>query len=814
MRISRLVPAALLLAATCLGPFAGVATAAEPGAVFTTSEARVPLTSGRWTAFSEKPAIAWQDAFVTGNGRHGMMACGAPGAERIINVHEELFIRGWDRRKDVVPDVAHLMPEVRRLAAEDKMKAAGNLLVGEARNKLVAAGAPQTWPVCPHPAFDLNLKTALSGAATGYRRRLDMETGETSTVWRDNAGGVSQSVFTSRTANVNVVRLKADAGRKLDVMLGLDETPGRGGRVGDLDIRSGITAVKNDASAEGATGWLTYDAEYSHDNGAYSGLARVTLKGGRMERENGRLHVKDADEILVVLRITPQAEGAPSLAAETQKELAALPDGYDALFAPHATKNGEMFRRVTLDLGCAKQWAETSVEKMLEEVHVKGPTPLFYEQMHASGRHLLIGSCGKYPPPLQGIWGGGWNPAWLGGFVLDTNLNLAVLNVSSGDLPECAESYFGYVEHVLPGWRINAKRYLGCRGFVVPHYSDPENGYLCHFFGDFPWMFWAGGAGWNIMPFYEHAMRTGDTEFLRTRVLPLYRETADFFEDYLTPGNDGFLHVSPSISPENFTGGSLLTRDPSMDIAVAREVFGHLLTMGETLKLDAKDIAKWRALRDKLPPYRINKDGALAEWCDPAFKDGYNHRHNSHLYPVFPGTEFLQPGVDPKWIKATQVALDKRFVADTTSAHGLVHVALMAARLHDTKKVAVNLERFSKRHYVYDGLVTSHNPKHDIYNLDSVLSLPRLFVEMVAFSQPGRLELMPACPENFPAGKLAGIRIHGGHKLDVAWKDGKLVSATLCAGKDETLTLVCAGVEKQVVLKAGESLDLGPTAKP
>jgi alpha-L-fucosidase 2 len=766
------------------------------------------LTSGRWTAFSEIPAIKWDDAFVTGNGRHGMMACGAPGAERIIHVHEELFIRGWDRRKDVVPDVAHLMPEVRRLALAGNMKGAAALLSGEARKKLVAAGAPQAWPVCPHPAFDLNLKTTLSGKTTGFRRQLDMETGETRSSWRDDAGGVTQSVFTSRVANVNVIRLKADAGRKLDVTLGLDETPGRKGKIYDLDIEGGIIGVKSDAIAEGASGWLTYDAEYGHDNGAYSGLARVTLKGGRLERENGRLHVKDADEILVVLRITPQAEGAPSPEAETRKELAALPGEYDALFAPHATKYGEMFRRVTLDLGCAKQWAETPVEKMLAEVTKKGPTPLFYEQMHASGRHLLIGSCGKYPPPLQGIWGGGWKPEWVGGFVFDTNVNLAISNVSAGDLPECAESYFNYVEHVLPGWRINAKRYLGCRGFVVPHYADPETGYLCHFLGSYAWMFWAGGGGWNIMPFYEHAMRTGDMEFLRNRVLPLYREMADFHEDFLTPGKDGRLHFVPSISPENFAGNALLTRDPTMDVAVAREIYGHLITMGDLLKLDAKDIAKWTAMRDKLPAYRINEQGALAEWCDPAFKDTYNHRHNSHLYPVFPGTEFLQPGVDPKWIAATQVALDKRFATDTDSAHGLVHVAMMAARLHDTKKVAVSLDRFARRKYVNGGLVTAHYPNYRIYNLDSVLSLPRLMVEMVAFSQPGRLELMPACPADFPSGKLAGIRIHGGHKLDVEWKDGKLVAATVCAGKDETLTLVCAGVEKQIPLKAGETRDL------
>jgi alpha-L-fucosidase 2 len=96
-----------------------------------------------------------------------------------------------------------------------------------------------------------------------------------------------------------------------------------------------------------------------------------------------------------------------------------------------------------------------------------------------------------------------------------------------------------------------------------------------------------------------------------------------------------------------------------------------------------------------------------------------------------------------------------------------------------------------------------------------VLSMPRLLVEMVAFSQPGHLELMPACPADFPAGKLYGIRIHGGHKLDVEWNGGKLVAATLRPGKDESLTVVCAGTETRTLkLKSGEALNLAAKLKP
>ena len=73
----------------------------------------------------------------------------------------------------------------------------------------------------------------------------------------------------------------------------------------------------------------------------------------------------------------------------------------------------------------------------------------------------------------------------------------------------------------------------------------------------------------------------------------------------------------------------------------------------------------------------------LAEWVDPAYPDIYNHRHNSHLYPVFRGLTWLGRMPILHYRRRLKVALDKRFGFDTSSAHGLIHLALQAARLGD-----------------------------------------------------------------------------------------------------------------------------------
>ena len=117
---------------------------------------RSDVSSGRWVMWGEKPAGTWQDAYVTGNGRHGTMVMGRPGKETITCVHEELFMPAWDRDIDALPDIAHLLPEVRRLVREGKSGEASALADAEARKQLAPKGVSIHWPVVPHPAFDLH----------------------------------------------------------------------------------------------------------------------------------------------------------------------------------------------------------------------------------------------------------------------------------------------------------------------------------------------------------------------------------------------------------------------------------------------------------------------------------------------------------------------------------------------------------------------------------------------------------------------------------------------------------------------------------
>jgi alpha-L-fucosidase 2 len=747
-----------------------------------------PPSRSRWVLHNTTPARDWTHAFPTGNGRLGTLLHGGPERQTLTAVHEELFLRAWDRSVVAVADLADWLPDVRRAVDGEPVPGRGVAgAVREAERQLDALGARVRWTLMPHPALDLILDLDGDGAVDGYRRGLDLETGETWTQGQGPGGGVETRVFSSRAHHVNVVRIRATGGRRLNLTLQIRETPGRAGNHQGFDLDGAFSAWR----AEAAEWGLYQYADYATDRGGYESVVRVETSGGTRRAEGSSLMIEDAESVLLLMRIHPLDDAADSRKDERRRELAEIPADYDALLAAHAALHGEMFRRVRLDLGQADAWERHSVERMLDDTAASGITPLFLEQTFAMGRYLLIASSGRYPPPLQGIWSGDWRPAWAGGFVLDSNLNLAVSTVSVGHLPECAESYFTHVERQLPGWRKNARSYLGTRGFLVAHYADPETGYLSHFSEGYPWMYWPGGAGWNLRPFYEHGLVTGDARFMQERVWPLYRELALFYEDYFVAGPDGRLRITPGISPENFTPIGLVAADTAFDLGVAREVFTILRELGPTCGATDEEMARWAGVLERLPDYRINQDGALAEWLDPRFPDQYNHRHNSHLYGLFPGFDLRRADVDDRLRAAAREAVDRRLAFDTPSAHGLIHLAMMAARIGDAERVLLQLDRLSRRRYFHAGLVSSHDRNLVHYNLDASFSLPRAVMEALIFSMPGHIELMPAWHERLGAdGSLTGLRAAGGFVVDLEWAGGALHTATIRSTQGGVCTIV------------------------
>lgn len=700
---------------------------------------------GTW---EPRPAARWEDAFLGGNGRHGAMVYGDPADDRVVVNHHTLVRPngGEHVRPPELADGLHRMQSA--------------LLAGDtAAAERFGAGRPLVWVQPFHPAFQTRLRTVPGGdpGTTGlpedYRRRVDFATGEITAA----GGGRCSRVFVSRADDVIVQYV---TGPGLSVDLTLDHAlPGAPPR---LAVGRG-TALTPDG------GRLTLRVGYPDSALAYTGVTVLRTDGGRVSVAGEGIRVVGARSLLLLTRVRRHA-GALDLAAEC----AALPgDAYPALLARHTAPHRRAFERASLTLD-----ADPAERALPGSELIRRPdSPALLERLFAAGRYHLLSSSGVLPPRLTGLWTGSWDTAWSGAFTTNANLNLQIASAAAAALPEVSEAHGALVYGQLADWRDNARALFGARGVVAPSHTDGESGHTRHYQRAYPLHLWTAGADWLLEPLVEHAETTGATDPRLTEAL---HEVALFYEDFLTrTGPDGRIAVVPSYSPENRpANASWGTVNATMDLAAAR----HALTASAALSPAAPASARRLALADRLPGYRVNEDGALAEWAWPGLAETYDHRHLSHLYPVWP-LDAINPYDTPALAAAAHRALELRG-AENDSAHGHLHHALIAARLRDGARASAALAAVLAGDFFHDSLMSAHYPSRDVYNADAAHALPAAVIESLVQSTPHRLVLLPAPLTGCPSGELRGIRTRFGAALDLRWSADSTATAVLRPTRD------------------------------
>lgn len=430
-------------------------------------------------------------------------------------------------------------------------------------------------------------------------------------------------------------------------------------------------------------------------------------------------------------------------------------------------------------------------------------SPALLERLFAAGRHHLLSASGTLPPRLTGLWTGDWDTAWSGAFTTDANLNLQTASAAAAGLPEVTEAHAALVHGQLPDWRDNARTIFGTRGVVAPAHTDGESGHIYHLSREYPLHVWTAGADWLLKPLVDHDETRGARD---PRLADALAEVAYFYEDFLTRTDEhGHLVIVPSYSPENRpANASWVTLNSAMDLSAAR----HALRTAADYH-PGPDAERWRALADRLPPHRVNAEGALAEWAWPGLDDTYDHRHLSHLYGVWPLDE-INPYDTPELATAAHRALELRG-AENDSAHGHLHHALVAARLRDADRVAGALGNVLAGDFFHVSLMSGHYPSRHVYNADAAHTLPAVLIEMLIQSTPERLVLFPALPTACPTGQLRGVRTRFGAEVDLTWSPGER-TAVIRPARTLRIDLRTSSGARPLSLRAGEDcvLSLGP----
>jgi alpha-L-fucosidase 2 len=348
---------------------------------------------------NEKPAERWEEYFISGNGTMGIMVGGEPYNETIVINHEKLYVPLVNVKREATY-TAKGWEQARKMAKDGQYAKAYDYMIGyyEGATSMmwddVNFSPPGRLPrEDVHPGLNLCFTMNNNEMPQKYEREMVLNTGEIVVRWEDKHGKWERKAFVSRPHNLIVISMKAPEGVMFSGSVCFAEAPGR-----EPDDLGSVTIEHHDDE-------MYFHAAYNYTHGkpqpeGYHCLAQVVCTGGStIPDTNKRIVIKDANEVLILARISDLDPAGEPDADHLLLDLADIPADYEKLLQKHAIIHGEMFSRVKLDLGSGQGYRRMGkwlVEKSVSD----GATAEMLEAVHALGRYTLISSSGELPPHL------------------------------------------------------------------------------------------------------------------------------------------------------------------------------------------------------------------------------------------------------------------------------------------------------------------------------------------------------------------------------------------------------------------------------
>lgn len=761
------------------------------------------IAQSNTTLWYNKPAEYFEETLVLGNGKHGASVFGGVASDQIY-LNDVTLWAGEPVDPYMNPDAYKYIPEIREALKQEDYRLA------EILNKNIQGKFSESYA----PLGTMFLDFEHHDNYENYYRELDISKAIAKVRYDLNGVTYTREYFVSNPDSIMVIKLSASKKESLNFSVKFQSL-----------LKYSSAANENILQIDG---YAPYHAEpdyrwnipdpirFDENRGTrFSAYVKIKNKGGNVIVSDSIMEVSNADEATLFVSIAtsfsgfdkdPAKNGLDNKAIAKKQLTDAFAKSYQTLKEKHLKDYKSFFSRVSLDFDeCIvpdlptderlKRYTQGAEDKSLE---------ILYFQY---GRYLLISSSrtDKVPANLQGIWNPYIRPPWSCNYTMNINVQENYWLAECANLPEMHRPFLTFIGNLAETGKVTAKTFYGVdKGWAACHNSDIWA--MSNPVGDFGqgepmWACWNMSGTWAVTHLWDHYSYTGDKDFLKDYAYPLMKGAAEFCLGWLAKDKQGYLVTSPSTSPENsyftpdgFKGATLY--GSTSDLAMIRECFKQTIQASKELNMDAGLRDSLETAMNQLYPYQIGKKGNLQEWYHDWEDAEPQHRHQTHLFGLYPGHQ-ITPNITPKLADACRKTLEIK--GDETTGWSKGWRINLWARLKDGnhaykmfRELLTYVEPDGAKNINYGGgggtypnLFDAHPP----FQIDGNFGGAAGMVEMLMQSNEKEIYLLPALPDAWNSGTVSGICVRGGYEISMSWEDGLLTGIEVLSKAGNTCSL-------------------------
>ncbi len=420
----------------------------------------------------------------------------------------------------------------------------------------------------------------------------------------------------------------------------------------------------------------------------------------------------------------------------------------------------------------------------------------------------------NFPPPIFGTWNTTDDPGWFGDYHLNYNHQAPYYGLYSSNHLAQADPYHAPILDFMPRAEWYAKNVLNIRGAYYPvgigpkgietTRNHPTNGYAR------PEHVQEGGVFYHQRSngaycLVNIAMRwysTYDKDYA-SKLYPLVRDIADFWEDYLKLEDGRYVIYKDSVHERSGNGSDF---NSIVSLGLVRNALELALDMSREMGVDAGRHEKWRHILDHLSgwsyqmlrlPRNRNEDPNVLKTEKKVFR--YTEKGTSwwrnntlgiqHIYPA--GAIGLDSPPDVLEVSRNTLDVMNRWF-DTNGMNSFYPAAVRVG--YDPNTILDKLREMIKTRCQPNGFMKG-NP-HGVENCSIV---PNTIDEMLCMGHGGVLRLFPVWPRDVSA-RFGSLRAYGAFLVSAELKKGLVGPVTILSEQGRDCTMVNPWPGKQVDL--------------